>query len=78
MTDHEIDPVTFKIIQHRLFRITDEAVTSLKKVSGSPVTNEAHDLLVALYTKEGELLTAGLGYLHHMSGASRATKHIIE
>ncbi|MFT4947559.1 MAG: N-methylhydantoinase B [Natronomonas sp.] len=78
MSDYEIDPVTFKITQHRLFRITDEAVTSLKKVSGSPVTNEAHDLLVALYTKEGELLTAGLGYLHHMSGASRATKHIIE
>jgi len=73
-----VDPVTYKILQHRLFRITDEAVTSLKKVSGSPVTNEAHDLLVALYTKEGELLTAGLGYLHHMSGASRATKHIID
>ncbi len=78
MSDHEIDPVTYKIIEHRLFRITDEAVTSLKKVSGSPSTNEAHDLLVALYTKDGELLTAGLGYLHHMSGASRATKHIIE
>ena len=78
MTDHDIDPVTFKIIQHRLFRITDEAVTSLKRVSGSPVTNEAHDLLVALYTAEGELLTAGLGYLHHIIGASRATKHIIE
>ena len=51
-----VDPVTYKTLQHRLFRITDEAVTSLKKVSGSPVTNEAHDLLdnIADYLIERE------------------------
>ncbi|WP_276259053.1 hydantoinase B/oxoprolinase family protein [Haloglomus litoreum] len=73
-----IDPVTFQIIKHRFIRVTDEAVEALKRVSGSPITNEGHDLMVALYTREGDLLTGGAGFLHHYLGASRATKHIIE
>jgi N-methylhydantoinase B len=73
-----IDPVTFQIIKHRFVRVTDEAVEALKRVSGSPITNEGHDLMVALYTKDGDLLTGGAGFLHHYLGASRATKHIIE
>jgi N-methylhydantoinase B len=73
-----IDPVTFQIIKHRLVRVTDEAVEALKRVSGAPNTNEGHDLMVALYTKEGDLLTGGVGFLHHYLGASEATKHIID
>ena len=73
-----IDPVTFQIIKHRLTRVTDEAVEALKRVSGAPNTNEGHDLMVALYTKDGSLLTGGVGFLHHYLGASEATKHIID
>jgi N-methylhydantoinase B len=73
-----IDPVTFQIIKHRLVRVTDEAVEALKRVSGAPNTNEGHDLMVALYTKDGDLLTGGVGFLHHYLGASEATKHIID
>ena len=73
-----IDPVTFKIIKHRLVRVTDEMVNALKRVSGAPNTNEGHDLMVALYTAEGDLLTGGVGFLHHYVGASEATKHVIE
>jgi N-methylhydantoinase B len=73
-----VDPVTFKIIKHRLNRVTEEAVTALKRVSGSPNTNEGHDLMMSLYTKEGELMTGGVGFLHHYIGASRATKHVID
>jgi N-methylhydantoinase B len=73
-----IDPVTFQIIKHRLARVTDEAVEALKRVSGAPNTNEGHDLMVALYTKDGSLLTGGVGFLHHYLGASEATKHIID
>jgi N-methylhydantoinase B len=73
-----IDPVTFQIIKHRLVRVTDEAVEALKRVSGAPNTNEGHDLMVALYTAEGDLLTGGVGFLHHYLGASEATKHIID
>jgi N-methylhydantoinase B len=74
----QIDPVTFQIIKHRLVRVTDEAVEALKRVSGAPNTNEGHDLMVALYTREGDLLTGGVGFLHHYLGASEATKHVID
>jgi N-methylhydantoinase B len=77
-TASDIDPVTFKIIKHRLTRVTDEMVSALKRVSGAPNTNEGHDLMVALYTKEGDLLTGGVGFLHHYVGASVATEHVIE
>ncbi|WP_204960035.1 hydantoinase B/oxoprolinase family protein [Salinigranum salinum] len=73
-----IDPVTFQIIKHRLEQVTDEAVEALKRVSGAPNTNEGHDLMVALYTPDGDLLTGGVGFLHHYLGASEATKHVIE
>ena len=43
----DVDPATFTIIRHRLVRVTEEAVTALKRVSGSPITNEAHDLMVS-------------------------------
>ncbi len=74
----DLDPVTFQIIKHRLARVTDEAVEALKRVSGAPNTNEGHDLMVALYTRDGSLLTGGVGFLHHYLGASEATKHIID
>jgi N-methylhydantoinase B len=72
-----IDPITFEIIRHRLFRVVEEAILTLKHVSGSPITNEAHDLMVSLYTAEGALLMGGVGFLHHMSCASEACKAII-
>ncbi|RQG95400.1 hydantoinase B/oxoprolinase family protein [Natrarchaeobius chitinivorans] len=78
LTLESVDPVTFQIIKHRLTQVVDEAVETLKRVSGSPNTNEAHDLMMALYTDEGDLLTGGVGFLHHYIGASRATKHVIE
>lgn len=73
-----VDPVTFQIIKHRLEQVTDEAVEALKRVSGAPNTNEGHDLMVALYTRDGDLLTGGVGFLHHYLGASEATKHILD
>jgi N-methylhydantoinase B len=76
MTD-ELDPVTFEIVRHRLFRIIEEAVVTLKNVSGSPTTNEGHDLMVSLYTADGGLLMGGVGFLHHLSSASEACKAII-
>jgi hypothetical protein len=42
-----MDPITFSIIRHRLFRVVEEAVITLKHVSGSAITNEGHDLMVS-------------------------------
>lgn len=57
-----MDPVTFSIIRHRLFRVVEEAVITLKHVSGSAITNEGHDLMVSLYQADGSLLMGGVGF----------------
>lgn len=72
-----MDPFTFEIIRHKLFRVVDEAVITLELVSGTPTTAEGHDLIVSLYTAEGGLLFAGLGFLHHMTSAAQSVKHIL-
>jgi N-methylhydantoinase B len=72
-----VDPITFEIVRHRLFRIVEEAIITLKNVSGSSTTNEGHDLMVSLYTADGRLLMGGVGFLHHLSSASEACKAII-
>ena len=73
-----VDSFTFEIIRHRLFRIIDEAVITLKHVSGSSPTVDGHDLLVGLYRADGSLLMGVLGYLHVLPGAGQAVKHIIK
>ena len=73
-----MDPMTFSIIRHRLFRIVDETVITLKHVSGSAITNEGHDLMVSLYRADGTLLMGGVGFLHHLTSAAEACKAIIQ
>ena len=72
-----MDPITFSIIRHRLFRVIDEAVITLKHVSGSAITNEGHDLMVSLYRADGSLLMGGVGFLHHLTSAAEACKAVI-
>ena len=69
-----MDPITFSIIRHRLFRVIDEAVITLKQVSGSAITNEGHDLMVSLYRADGSLLMGGVGFLHHLTSAAEAAR----
>lgn len=77
MASVTVDPVTFEIIRHKLYRITDEAIVALENVSGSPVTNEGHDMMVSLYKADGGLMVGGVGFLHHLTSAAQAVKHII-
>jgi N-methylhydantoinase B len=72
-----VNPVTFSIIRHRLFRAVEEAVMTLKHVSGTAITNEGHDLMVSLYRADGTLLMGGVGFLHHLTSAAEACKAII-
>jgi N-methylhydantoinase B len=73
-----VDPVTVQIVRHRLASILDEAVIALENVSASPITTEGHDLMVALYTADVELLQAGVGFLHHVTSGAQAVRQIIE
>jgi N-methylhydantoinase B len=73
----EIDPITFEIIRHKLVQVTDETIIALENVSGSPITNEGHDMMASLYLPDGGLMVGGVGFLHHLTSAAQAVKHII-
>ena len=72
-----VDPVTFQIIRHKMDNIISEAIIALKNVSGSPIVTEGHDMMVSLYTAEGELMLGGVGFLHHVTSAAQSVKHLI-
>jgi N-methylhydantoinase B len=73
----DVDPVTFEIIRHKLYSIMDETIIALENVSGSPITNEGHDLMASLYKADGGLMVGGVGFLHHLTSAAQAVKHIL-
>jgi N-methylhydantoinase B len=72
-----MDPVTFELIRHKLLRVTDETIIALENVSGSPITNEGHDMMASLYLPNGDLMVGGVGFLHHLTSAAQAVKHVI-
>jgi N-methylhydantoinase B len=73
----DVDPVTFEIIRHKLYSVMDETIIALENVSGSPITNEGHDLMASLYKADGGLMVGGVGFLHHLTSAAQAVKHIL-
>jgi N-methylhydantoinase B len=76
-TTTTVDPVTFEIIRHKLLQVVDEAIIALENVSGSPITNEGHDMMASLYRADGGLMVGGVGFLHHLTSAAQAVKHVI-
>ncbi|MGK2939118.1 MAG: hydantoinase B/oxoprolinase family protein [Solirubrobacteraceae bacterium] len=69
--------MTFEIIRHKLYQVIDESIIALENVSGSPITNEGHDMMVSLYRADGSLMVGGVGFLQHLTSAAQAVKHII-
>lgn len=76
-TTPAVDPFVFQIIRQRLNQVIDEAIVALENVSGSPITNEGHDMMVSLYDAGGGLAVGGVGFLHHLTSAAQAVKHIV-
>lgn len=73
----DVDPFTFEIIRHKLFRITEEASIALVNSSGTSITAEGHDLMVSLYRGDGSLMVGGAGFIQHITSASQAVTHIL-
>lgn len=71
------DPVTFEIVRNKLQQVMEEGMDALKNVSGSPTTNEGHDLMVSLYRADGGLMMGGVGFLHHLTSAAQAVQHVL-
>ena len=56
----DIDPLTYEVIRHRIWSITDEMGETLKKMSGSPGVTEANDFDFAICDELGQEVQVGL------------------
>lgn len=56
-----VDSVTYQVVSHKLLSIVEEQEETIRKVSGSPVANEAHDYNVALMDEHGDIVQLGYG-----------------
>ncbi|MEA2131411.1 MAG: N-methylhydantoinase [Solirubrobacteraceae bacterium] len=56
------DPITYEVINHRLWTINDEGSTTIVHASGSPVVH-ATDYNFAIYAVNGDLAVSGVFYM---------------
>lgn len=72
-----LDPITFEILRHRLWSINEEAATTLKLVSGSPVASEILDFNTSIMDADGEPVIVGPYIAAHAICHSFITKNVI-
>jgi N-methylhydantoinase B len=63
VTDAEVnglDPLTYEVIRHRIWSITDEMGETLKKMSGAPGVTESNDFDFAICDAFGQEVQVGL------------------
>ena len=79
MTDAaSIDPITFEVVKHRLWQINDEQAIAIKTISASPIVVEGNDFNVGLFTADGQVVTAGIGSLVHVTTMGDVVRTINE
>ena len=71
-----MDPITFEILSSRLSAINDEAATTMRLVSGSPVANEAYDMNVGLMDANGDCFAIGMYITIHALSLSSTVRWI--
>ncbi|KXX60430.1 hydantoinase B/oxoprolinase family protein [Rhodococcus sp. LB1] len=76
--DTPVDPVTYAVISHKLTQINDEAATTIRKVSGSPVANEAADFNTVLGDPQGDLFALGSYISMHGTVVQRLIQWTLE
>lgn len=62
-----VDPITFEVLKHRLWQITDEQAATIKTISASPIVVEGNDFNVGVFTADGRVVSAGIGSLVHVT-----------
>ncbi|MFS0735041.1 hydantoinase B/oxoprolinase family protein [Microbacterium jepli] len=56
----DIDPLSYEVLRHRMWSITEEMGETLKKMSGSHAVTEANDMDVAICDELGQPVQVGL------------------
>src|SRR3984957_3534953 len=75
-TTRDLDPIAFEILSSRLSAINDEAATTMRLVSGSPVANEAYDMNVGLMDANGDCFAIGMYITIHALSLSSTVRWI--
>lgn len=63
-----LDPLTYEVVRHRLWSVTDEMGETLKRMSGSPIVTDANDFDFAIGDELGQEVQVGL-YNTMLAGA---------
>jgi N-methylhydantoinase B len=74
----KMDPITFEIMIHRLWRIVEEMGITLARISGSPVTEAAKDYMMGVWDSEGDNIMTSAGVISNGATASFGVRHIIK
>ncbi|GAA0274535.1 hydantoinase B/oxoprolinase family protein [Cryptosporangium japonicum] len=56
----ELDPLTYEVIRHRLWSVTEEMGEALQRMSGSPIVTDANDFDFAICDEIGQEVQVGL------------------
>jgi len=56
----DLDPLTYEVIRHRLWSVTEEMGEALKRMSGSPIVTDANDFDFAICDELGQEVQVGL------------------
>lgn len=73
-----VEPLTYEVIRHRLWAITDEMGEALKRMSGSVVVTDCNDFGPAIMDELGELVQVGLYNTQLASSMDMAVKWALE
>lgn len=55
-----LDPLTYEVVRHRLWSVTDEMGETLKRMSGSPIVTDANDFDFTVNDEMGQAVQVGL------------------
>src|SRR5882762_8346727 len=55
-----LDPLTYEVVRHRLWSVTDEMGEALKRMSGSTIVTDANDFDFAISDELGQEVQVGL------------------
>jgi N-methylhydantoinase B len=74
----EIDPLTYEVIRHRLWAITEEMAEALKRMSGSIVVTDCNDFNACILDECGDEVQIGLYNTQLSASIDMAVKWTLE
>lgn len=76
--DHELDPLTYEVIRHRLWATTERMGQALNRMSGSMVVTDCNDIGVAITDEVGDIVQIGPYALTLATSVDLAIKWILQ